>query len=63
MNPKSNFLNFTDLVPNGVDPSDYSVVIMTDPQFGKFNREHGGDGTHWTLDQNHMLEFCRYVNR
>ena len=62
MTPVDHYLNFSAIAPEWIQPEDYRVVIITDPQFGKYNEEHGGDGTSWELDQDHMVQFCREVN-
>ena len=54
--------NFSAIAPEWVKPEDYRVVIITYPQFRKYNEAHGGDGTSWELDQDHMVQFCREVN-
>lgn len=63
MRPKNNYLNFYQIAPSGVNPNDYTVVILADPKFGKYDMEHGGDGTNWDLDIDHMKQFCEDVNR
>ena len=62
MSPVDHYLNFSAIAPEWVKPEDYRVVIITYPQFRKYNEAHGGDGTRWELDQDHMVQFCREVN-
>ena len=69
-NPENHYYHFTN--PNryrdnhrsslnsvfSVNPSRYSFIVMTDPQFGKYDQELGGDGLNWDEDMKHVNKMC-----
>jgi len=63
MNPVYSFLDFDRIAPSDVDPRDYTVVIIADPKFGKYDKEHSGDGTKWENDEKNVHQFCTEVNQ
>ena len=38
MNPSKHYLNFDEIAPEWADPENYKFIVMTDPQFGKYNK-------------------------
>ena len=39
MKPSKHYLNFYDIAPEWANPDDYQFVVITDPQFGKYNKD------------------------